>query len=86
MRVKLSEALLPCPFCGGKAQVYYAPTNDEAGIPCYGVSCSACKIMIGTVKEDTTDFFRTAVEAVNAWNARPDMPVKIVAKEIENGH
>ena len=86
MRVKLSEALLPCPFCGGIARVYYAPTNDEAGIPCYGVSCSACKIMIGTVKEGTTDFFRTAVEAVNAWNARWTMPVKIVAKEIENGH
>lgn len=86
MRVKLSEALLPCPFCGGTTRVYYAPTNDEAGIPCYGVSCSACKIMIGTVKEGTTDFFRTAVEAVNAWNARWTMPVKIVAKEIENGH
>lgn len=84
MRVKLNEALLPCPFCGGKARIYYAPHNDEAGIPCYGVSCESCKTMIGTVKNGVTDFFRTAIEAVNAWNNRADIPVKIIAKEIEN--
>lgn len=86
MKIKLSESLLPCPFCGGSAHVSYAPANDEAGIPCYGITCGECKILIGTVKNGATDFFRTAVEAANAWNARDNMPVKIIAKEIENGH
>lgn len=86
MRMKLSEALLPCPFCGGKARAYFAPANDEAGIPCYGVSCTVCKIMIGTVKEGRTDFFRTVAEAANAWNARAGLPVQITVKETENGH
>ena len=84
MKAKLNNALLPCPFCGGKARVYYAPTNDDAGIPCYGVSCEACKIMIGTTKDGVTDFFRTAVEAANAWNNRRDVPVKITIKERRN--
>ena len=84
MKVKISQSLLPCPFCGGKARIYYAPGNDEAGIPCYGVSCESCKTMIGTVKDGVTDFYRTAVEAVNAWNRRRDLPFKFVAKEIED--
>ena len=84
MKAKLNDALLPRPFCGGKARVYYAPTNDDAGIPCYGVSCEACKIMIGTTRDGVTDFFRTAVEAANAWNNRCDVPVKITIKEKQN--
>ena len=84
MKAKLNDALLPCPFCGGKARVYYAPENDDAGIPCYGVSCEACKIMIGTTRDGVTDFFRTAVEAANAWNNRRDVPVKITIKEKQN--
>lgn len=84
MKAKLNDALLPCPFCGGKARVYYAPTNDDAGIPCYGVKCEACKIMIGTAIDGVTDFFRTAVEAANAWNNRWNVPVKITIKEKQN--
>lgn len=82
--MKMNDALLPCPFCGGKATLYFAPTNKAEGIPCFGVSCESCKIMIGTAKEGRTDFFRTPVEAVNAWNERFDMPIKLVAKEREN--
>lgn len=85
MKAKLNDALLPCPFCGGKARVYYAQANDDAGIPCYGVSCEACKIMIGTTRDGVTDFFRTAVEAANAWNNRRYViPVKITIKEKQN--
>lgn len=84
MKIKLNEALLPCPFCGGKARVYYAPTNDEAGIPCYGVNCEECNVMIGTTKDGVTDFYRTAIEAVNAWNRRKELPYTMIAKEIRN--
>ena len=61
--MKLNEALLPCPFCGGEAKVIYAPVNDESGIPCYGIACDDCKTMIGTNKNGVTDFFRTAIDA-----------------------
>jgi Lar family restriction alleviation protein len=62
--------LKPCPFCGGEARMMYAPNNDFIGIPCYGVECEKCNIMIGTVAEGQTDFFRTPKAAAKAWNAR----------------
>ena len=84
MKAKLSETLLPCPFCGGLPIIIYAPTNDDAGIPCYGVACKKCNVMIGTNKDGVTDFFRTAVEAANTWNNRYIMPIEFVIKENEN--
>lgn len=67
--MKLFE-LKPCPFCGGSAKLYYAPANLEDSIPCFGVSCECCKTMIGTVSAGSTDFFRTAYDAIVAWNRR----------------
>ncbi len=64
--------LKPCPFCGGAAELVYAPVNLADKIPCFGVSCKSCKIMIGTVSAGSTDFFRTAHKAVAAWNRRAD--------------
>ena len=60
--------LKKCPFCGGEAHVYYAKSNDCMGIPCYGVACIECKIMIGRVEQGMTEFFRTKDEAIKAWN------------------
>lgn len=70
---KTTRTLKPCPFCGGEATVYYAPGNDIEGIPCFGVACDDCKTMIGTVKDGTTDFYRTPQEAAEAWNTREPM-------------
>ncbi len=64
--------LKPCPFCGGPAKLYYAPANLEDSIPCFGVSCECCKIMIGTVSAGLTDFFGTAQKAAAAWNRRAE--------------
>lgn len=64
------QTLKNCPFCGGTAKLYYAPYNKMIEIPCYGVYCTRCKIMIGTTKDDKTDFFRSAPEAAAAWNNR----------------
>ena len=69
----MGNNLKSCPFCGGPAKLYYAPTNLDVDIPCFGVSCEHCKTMIGTVSAGTTDFFRTPEEAINAWN-RSDAP------------
>ena len=79
--MKISEVLLPCPFCGGKPQIIIAPTNEANGIPCYGIACKECHVMIGTNQAGVTDFYRTPVEAVNVWNRRKDIPIKITVKE-----
>ena len=65
MKAKLNDALLPCPFCGGKARVYYAPANDDEAIPSYGVSGEECKIMLGTTRDGVTDIVQTTVTAQN---------------------
>lgn len=77
----MQNQLKPCPFCGGEATVYYAQGNDIVGIPCFGVACDNCKIMIGTVEDGTTDFYRTPEEAVEAWNARK--PMERIVEQLE---
>ena len=64
--------LKPCPFCGGEAAVYLAPDNMAKHIMCFGVACEKCHIMIGTVSEGKTDFYRSAMDAAAAWNRRCD--------------
>lgn len=66
MKIKLKL----CPFCGGEPEVVYAPDNRTAGIECYAIRCKSCDIMIGTTKYGLTDFYRTALEAADAWNRR----------------
>lgn len=53
------QKLLPCPFCGGKAETDYAfyDYND------YGVHCVECGAYVCTVKDDPQ-------EAIKAWNRR----------------
>lgn len=69
--------LKPCPFCGGEAQLYVAPPNENEHIlfEHYGVACTSCHTMIGTTIHGLTDFFDTPQEAANAWNARIKAPI-----------
>lgn len=67
----MKNELKPCPFCGGEATVYFAPGNRLMNIPCFGVVCKACHVMIGTARDNQTDFFRSDAEAAEAWNRRP---------------
>jgi len=53
------EQLKPCPFCGGNAEL-----DGEYVI--WGVECQACL--------SATTGFRSAVEAIKAWNARAQQP------------
>ena len=63
--------LKPCPFCGGKAEVF----KDDYGK--YLVTCNECGVMHGVELEDGTeleDGWRAAFEseetAVGIWNTR----------------
>lgn len=65
-----NNKLLPCPFCGGEAEIghYISNTTEKHK---YYVGCSedeCCEI-------DKT--FNTEEEAVNAWNRRSEKDVKI---------
>ena len=70
-----------CPFCGGEASVYFAPENKLNGIPCYGVACEKCRVMIGTVQFGQTDFFRCKENAIEAWNRRE--PIGKIVEQLE---
>lgn len=59
------EALLPCPFCGGDAEITFLD-NDEASLQGYYARCSKCSINDDCLFEDE-------IYATSAWNARaPD--------------
>ena len=51
--------LLPCPFCGGEAEIWRAHEGRTAWVACMG----RCAVLVS--KEYTTD-----AEAIAAWNTR----------------
>ena len=51
-----SEALKPCPFCGGEAKYYYYTPRD------HNIECESCS--------NGTCLHETKAEAVTAWNTR----------------
>lgn len=53
--------LLPCPFCGGPAEMWHASGNRPAWIACMG----RCAVLV--TKENETD-----EAAVATWNTRTD--------------
>ena len=64
--MKYSKRLKPCPFCGGKGEVYQAPTmlNLKIDDDVYWVQCRNCFSRVGNSY--------SKVEAINAWNRRTD--------------
>lgn len=57
----MAENLLPCPFCGGEAELHC--NSDET---LYGVYCPSCGA------QTAHEGFATDQEAVAAWNRRPE--------------
>lgn len=53
----MSEKLLPCPFCGEIAELFYH-TDTE----CYNIECLEC--------ECTLPEYATAGESIESWNRR----------------
>lgn len=54
--------LLPCPFCGGEAEILTAESMYGGNL--YGVLCDCCA--------GRTDVFDTEAEAIAAWNSRAE--------------
>lgn len=60
-----TDALLPCPFCGGAASLH-----NDTDSPCWFVGCSnsACPI-------EPCHYADTEAEAIATWNRRTPAPV-----------
>ena len=54
--------LLPCPFCGGKSEIYDVQSEYDDDFSGYAVMCKACG--------DSTTVFITQSKAIAAWNKR----------------
>ena len=58
--------ILPCPFCGSKAEVVHHDWHGE-----YSVECTGCRASMGLMDDgETHRAMDTEVEAVKAWNKR----------------
>lgn len=70
--------LLPCPFCGGEADLLYHGENDPPDPFCesWQVICGTC----GAAPK--CDFFNKE-KAIAAWNTRADLHPKVKALEWE---
>ncbi len=55
----LSARLLPCPFCGGEAEIWRAHMERTAWIGCMG----KCSVLVSRE-------YKTDAEAIAAWNTR----------------
>lgn len=73
----MDEELKPCPFCGGRAEIYSINFNLAKGIY-YGIGCVTCFIKIYECP--------TAEEAFDLWNIRvsPWISVKDRLPEEDN--
>ena len=59
--------LLPCPFCGGKADLFSVPSPAERGQVAHRVICRSphCAAL---------GYFKTEEGAIKAWNTRAKVP------------
>jgi len=64
----MSEKLLPCPFCGGEAEI---ERLEDPTI--WFVDCSQCKCQL-----DET--YETKEDVIEAWNTRRSLSVTKIAK------
>ncbi len=63
-----AEALLPCPFCGGNAEIITGPIADR-----FGVRCTSC----GVWRDDRA---KERLGAIYAWNTRAAQPVAVAPR------
>ena len=72
--------LLPCPFCGGEAEIHPTYDMDTNEIDGYFVWCDNDKC---ECKPETREHF-TEAEAISAWNTRYDTEYGAVPATEEN--
>lgn len=68
--------VLPCPFCGGKAETIkgYATEQVWQHGEFHRVYCTSC--------QSRQLFHRTREDAVGAWNKRPDLAARVEAERV----
>ena len=85
MSDKTSDALLPCPFCGGEAEFYRTPVKTNGGW-CDGVAvrCKNCEARTNRVLYDAKKHPNDEEydEAAAAWNQRK--PMERILERLEN--
>lgn len=59
--------LLPCPFCGGEAEMLTAESMNGGYL--FGIMCNDCR--------SRGDVYDTEAEAISAWNSRAERTCKI---------
>lgn len=62
----MSNELLPCPFCGGEAEILTAESMNGGYL--FGIMCNDCR--------SRGDVYDTEAEAVDAWNTRAERTCK----------
>jgi Lar family restriction alleviation protein len=85
---RLTEAgvLVPCPFCGGEAEVVaygprlLRPSRNHV----YSVSCNECEMMFGW-DVDYGGRYDTEYEVMLAWNTRAPILSAKEMKELSHG-
>ena len=66
----MAEGLKPCPFCGGKADIWKpTPRISRFRAYIYCVVCQDCELLFG-YDEGYGGIFDTEQEATEAWNRR----------------
>jgi len=58
--------LLPCPFCGGEAEILTAESMNGGYL--FGIMCNDCR--------SRGDVYDTEAEAIEAWNTRAERTCK----------
>lgn len=58
----MTSELLPCPFCGGEAEILTAESMHGGYL--FGIMCNDCR--------SRGDVFDTEAEAIEAWNTRAE--------------
>jgi len=72
--------LLPCPFCGGKAEIIEADYGMY--MTGYAIYCRKCCLKLGVTGRlgeayEWSPVFDTEAEAIAAWNARAERTCKM---------
>ena len=67
--------LLPCPFCGGEAEIVALDAWYKN--PFVGIGCSKCPAILAEYGEYKR--FNTEAEAIAAWNTRAEQTCKVAA-------
>lgn len=83
MSIYPDDALLPCPFCGGKARAKLPASMELKPWSWIGVACDDCRAVM--LRRPTEGFVGRSKYAMEAWNQRAERTCHIIEKDQEPG-